>query len=173
MDEIQEFLDTANHEDPRFQLCKKRLVELKNRSWMTRKNPADFMTARPIVEVTKIFLDEAEFKALQQESLAKHTTKTVNLLNALFNPDLKSDERIVMIQNQSDCNLILNYTGNSAGKLAISSHGEDFIIIKKGDYNLSANVCDAPYNSAKSFTENQIISLGYSAFAENKFENRK
>lgn len=168
--DIQEFLDTANHEDPRYPICKRRLIELKNKTWM-HNGPISFMKARPLENSQQIiarnFVNEEEFASLMKKNAEKHNEKTVDLLNSMFNPDLNTDNKIILVQNNSDCNFIINFSGNEVIKLAVPAHGEDFVILKKGDYNISSNVCGANYESKKTFTENKIISFGYSVLAEN------
>lgn len=166
-DDIEEFLATANPEDPRYPLCKHRLVELKNKKWM-KNGPISFMVARPVAtnqELKPKFLklkkpiNEDEFAALIKENQQNHNFKTIKLLNALFNPDLKSDEKIVLVRNHSSCNIVLSLNGEKFIKLAIPAKGEEFTIIKKGDYNLEANICGIAYKSNKNFQNSQILIL--------------
>lgn len=163
MDDIQEFLNTANHEDPRFPICKRRLVELKNKTWM-HNGPVAYMQPRPIQKVTQVQFQSAvnpvEFDALVKQNDEKHTERTVHLLNSLFNPDLKNEEKIVLVQNGSSCNIIVSMQGVKPVKIAIPAKSEDFVIVKKGSYNLEANVCGVSYKSIKNFQQNQIITLG-------------
>jgi hypothetical protein len=166
-DDIEEFLSTANHEDPRYPLAKHRLVELKNANWM-KNGPVTFMAARPVSAKTEIAskfvlvkqsLNEEEFQALIKENQKDHNAKTVNLLNSMFNPDLNSDEKIVLVQNRSSCNIILSLKGVKLVKLAVPAKGEDFAVVKKGEYNLETNVCGVAYKSIKNFQNNQILTL--------------
>ncbi|SEF78252.1 hypothetical protein SAMN05421847_0912 [Halpernia humi] len=162
INDIEEFLATANHEDPRYPICKRRLVELKNATWM-KNGPVTFMQPRPIMQVPKMqqqsFVDQTEFNELKKKNGEKHTTKTVNLLNSLFNPDLKSEEKIILVQNHSNCNIIFSIQGEKAIKLAIPAKGEDFAIVKKGEYHLESNICGISYKSTKNFQKSSILTL--------------
>lgn len=165
--DIEQFLETAHPQDPRRQLSKRRLITLKNKTWM-KNGPIIPMEARPIEEYdpnfqTK-FVDEVEFEALVKENTENHTAKTVNVLNTLFNPDLQSTDRIVLIQNNSSCNIIVELKEKNIKKLAIQKHSEDFIILTKGTYLLDANVCGTAYSSVKNIQKNQILVLSEPVF---------
>lgn len=102
-----------------------------------------------------------EFKMLMNESPEDHKRKTVGLLNKLFDNDPSSKEVIVMIENKSDCDMIMRIEGVGYTKfrLAIPAHNENSIVIPKGSYLFSSLVCGAQYSSQKSVQKNIIVSL--------------
>lgn len=104
--------------------------------------------------------DEAEeFKKLILENPAKHQDKTVKLLNQLFDNDEKGKDAIIMIQNKSNCNMIVRIMGIDHYNLAIPAHGENFLVIKKGNYKLSSNMCEEKYFASKNIVKNILITL--------------
>ena len=102
-----------------------------------------------------------EYDALMNTSLQDHKDKTIQVLNKLFDNDPSSKDCIVMIQNKSDCNMIMRIEGlgNASYKLAIPSKDENSIVVMKGDYQFSSLVCGAQYSSQKSIKKGMMVSL--------------
>ncbi|WP_187478446.1 DUF6759 domain-containing protein [Amniculibacterium sp. G2-70] len=102
-----------------------------------------------------------EFKMLMNESPEEHKRKTVGLLNKLFDNDPSSKEVIVMIENKSDCDMIMRIEGVGYTKyrLPIAAHSENSIVIPKGSYLFSSLLCGAQYSSQKTIQKNIIVSL--------------
>ena len=55
--------------------------------------------------------EASEFNALMAENPVEHKNKTVKILNSLFDNDPNSKECIIMIENKSDCNIIVRIEG--------------------------------------------------------------
>lgn len=165
--EIENFLKTSHPEDPRNIVLRKRLINLKNEAWTKGKANAKPMEARPwIVEIPKSVLknglqpnEAEEFAKLINESDTQHKEKTVKLLNTLFNQDISSDEAMLLVKNDSDCDIILRLVGNGAYNLPIPAHNSNAMVIKKGLYHLNSNVCNIKYESEKAFTKSFMIVL--------------
>jgi hypothetical protein len=111
-----------------------------------------------------VFVDtEAEeFSLLMSVSPMEHKNNTVKILNSLFDNDPNSKESIVMIENKSDCNMIMRMegVGNTKYRLAIPPKADNTIVIAKGDYLFSSLVCGAQYASQKTVQKAVIVSLG-------------
>ena len=105
--------------------------------------------------------EQEEFKMLMTQSAAEHKNKTVNILNSLFDSDPNSKESIVLIENKSDCNMIVRIegVGRSIYRLAVASKSENTIVVAKGNYLFSSNVCGAEYASQKSIQKAIMVSL--------------
>lgn len=105
--------------------------------------------------------EEVEFKSLMNESPVEHKNKTVKLLNSLFDNDPNSKEVIVMVENKSDCNMIMRMEGIGYQKyrLAIPAHSEHSIVLPKGDYLFTSIVCGAQYASQKTVQKAIMVSL--------------
>ena len=106
--------------------------------------------------------ESAEFDLLMNESPMDHKMKTAKILTSLFDNDPMSKESIVMIKNNSDCNMIMRIdgAGNNKYRLAIPAKKEGSVVIEKGDYLFSSLVCGAQYASQKSVQKAVIVSLG-------------
>ena len=161
--EIENYLKTAHPDDPKRGVLKSKLIALKNASWMKKgKTP----TVKPVVlSIPKSVVKQQdnneteEFKRLIQLSSTAHQEKTVKLLNQLFDNDANSREAILLVQNNSDCNMIVRIQGKSFYNLAVPAHGENSLVVKKGEYQLISNVCDAKYSSVKSIGKNMLVIL--------------
>ncbi len=164
---IELFLQSAHPEDPRRTVLKPKLIALKNAAWTKGAKDAKPMAARPLVtEIPNAFVkrpnshEAEEFARLVMENSEAQKARTVKLLNTLFDQDINKQEVIVLIQNNSDCNMIMRIQGkDSFSNLAIPSRGENTIVLTKGDYELSSNVCDVQYSSRKALKKNLMIVL--------------
>ena len=105
--------------------------------------------------------EEQEFNMLMNDSPIEHKSKTVQLLNKLFDNDPTSKDCIVMIQNKSDCNMIVRIegVGNIKYRLAIPSKDEKSVVILKGSYLFTSVVCGAQYASQKTVQGAIMVSL--------------
>ncbi|MDW9379753.1 DUF6759 domain-containing protein [Chryseobacterium sp. JV558] len=103
-----------------------------------------------------------EFNMLMAVSPVEHKNKTVKILNSLFDNDPNAKECIVMIQNKSDCNIIVRMEGVGTTKyrLAVPAQGEGSIVIEKGQYLFSSLVCGAQYASQKTIQRPIMVALG-------------
>lgn len=106
-----------------------------------------------------------EFNMLMASNPLEHKNKTVKILNSLFDNDPNSKECIVMIENKSDCNIIVRIdgVGNTKYRLAIPAHENNSIVVEKGNYLLSSMVCGAQYASQKTVQKPLMVALGSSS----------
>ncbi len=101
-----------------------------------------------------------EFQQLISISQNEHKSRTVNLLNTLFDNDNNSTETILLVRNNSDCNMILRINGaDKKHNLAVPAKGENTLVIKKGRYDMTANVCSGKYASVKDIQKSSQIIL--------------
>lgn len=163
--EIESFLRTAHPDDGRRTVLKSKLIALKNAAWMKPDQQKGSNLKPSYIEVPKAVMQQKnnseveEFKKLISENSTKHEEKTVKLLNQLFENDVTNKEAILLMQNNSDCNMIVRIQGKEFYNLAVPAHGENSVVIKKGDYQLRSNVCDAFYTSNKSIAKNMLVIL--------------
>lgn len=164
--EIENYLATTHPDDPKRSVLKPKLIALKNAEWTKGKKNAKPMEARPIISeipsdaIRRPNSEEAEeFKRLIASTSQEHKDKTVKLLNAMFNEDINSKEVILLFKNQSDCNLVLKIQGKDFYNMAVPAKGENFIVINKGTYTLTGNVCDVVYSSKKELNKSLFLTI--------------
>lgn len=106
-----------------------------------------------------------EFNMLMAVNPVEHKNRTVKILNSLFDNDPNSKESIVLIRNNSDCNIIVRMEGVGTTKyrLAVPAHEEGSIVVEKGQYLFSSLVCGAQYASQKTIQKAIMVALGSSA----------
>lgn len=161
--EIENFLVNAHPDDPRRIILKSKVIQLKNNAWMKQRptviNPNRIKQVQlNIAENTSTTdLEGLEFQRLITADSKKD--KAVQLLNQLFDNDESNNQAILLVQNNSDCNMVLKIEGKDFYNLAIPSRSENSLVLKKGQYSLKANVCDIPYQSGKSIANNTIVTL--------------
>ena len=104
-------------------------------------------------------MEKAEFDELiKQDSINKNSTAAESL-DVLLNED-PNDKRIsVMINNNSNCNIIVRFAGDKFYNLPILRNRKNFIVIDKGNYSIGANLCTARYSATKTFTESVTMTL--------------
>lgn len=87
--------------------------------------------------------------------------KTVDLLNHLFSSDRSNRrEAYLLITNKSKCGLVMKVEGAKTLYLTVPALSSDFLQIEKGNYTLSAKICNAQYYSKKSLYKDTEITLG-------------
>ena len=123
-------------------------------------SPTVAKVANPIADT-----EASEFNMLMGENPTEHKNKTVKILNSLFDNDPNSKECIIMIENKSDCNIIVRIEGigNTKYRLPVPAGGDNSIVIQKGDYLLTSIVCGAQYASQKTIQKPLMVALGSSS----------
>ncbi|WP_312766897.1 DUF6759 domain-containing protein [Epilithonimonas sp.] len=111
------------------------------------------MTENKIEKTSKVGTTAAKGQPSEQ---AKNTAA---VLTSLFNNDPNKKEAIIQIVNKSACNLVVKISGKKFYNLTVPSNGQNYILVDKGNYNLTTSICDASYNQNKAITKDVIITL--------------
>jgi hypothetical protein len=90
---------------------------------------------------------------------SQQAKNTAALLTSLFNNNPNKKEAIVQIVNKSSCNLVVKISGKKFYNLTVPSNGQNYILVDKGNYNVTTAICDASYNQNKAITKDIIITL--------------
>lgn len=175
--EIENFLKEAHPDDSRRFTLKRKLVSLKNQQWMKQEksnfspvqsskakavdqtDPTGISVKRTSSGLVNYGSEEEEFRKLITETSTTHKEKTVKLLNQLFDNDISNEQAILLIKNTGDCNIIVRIKGKEFYNLAVPAHGENFLTVKKGEYQLSGSMCEAQYHSSKNIARNMLVTL--------------
>lgn len=104
-------------------------------------------------------MEKQEFDMLmKQDSINKHQTAAESL-DVLLNED-PNDKRVsLIINNNSNCNIIVRFAGEKFYSLPIYRNSKNFIVIDKGTYSLGANLCRARYSATKTFDDSATMTL--------------
>lgn len=119
---------------------------------------------KPEKEITVLIKnpEEAEFERLMSLTPKEHQAKTVQLLNSMFDSDKKnSKEAIILVENNSDCNLVMRINGPEKYSLAVPGRAKNFVVVKKANYTIQSSVCNVPYTSTKNLNKSIIIALNH------------
>ncbi|WP_312344243.1 DUF6759 domain-containing protein [Chryseobacterium binzhouense] len=90
---------------------------------------------------------------------SEHAKKTASMLSHIFNHDPNDKEAYINIKNKSKCNLIVKISGNKYYNVDVPARGQNFIMVDKGEYVLTTQVCDAKYSSLKKIQRDIQIEL--------------
>lgn len=172
--EIENFLRTSHPEDSIRSIMKSKLIALKNAS-SNKVGQSTSSIAKPVIkDIPRNALkqrndsEKEEFDRLFKLSSTAHKEKTVKLLNQLFSKDVSDTEAVLLIENRSDCNMIVRIQGSEFYNLAVPAHGENSLVVKKGDYQFTSKVCDAKYSSVKNISKNLLVTLNSPVLVRNK-----
>lgn len=166
--EIESFLKMAHPDDPRRSVLKPKLAALRNSPAPGSKNEKTaYISSKSVSKAVPSGFGDSkdngeaeEYKRLMTENSGAHKEKTVKLLNQLFDNDVTNKDAILLVQNNLDCNMIIRIKGKESYNLAVPARGENSIVLKKGEYLLTGNACEAKYSAAKSIGKNMLVSLG-------------
>ncbi len=161
--EITNFLETCHVDDPRKQILKKRLVDLKNQAW-TRPGSGPAMDMRPLVSTATPSIDyqtleKEEFEKLISETSSEHNEKTVKLLNNMFSDNSENDTAVLLVRNRTKCNFIIRLKNDRYYKMPVKENSENFITLKKGKYLVETKICEKLYVSEKDIFKNTFLEL--------------
>ncbi|WP_024568855.1 DUF6759 domain-containing protein [Elizabethkingia anophelis] len=101
-----------------------------------------------------------EFAKLMALDKSRHNAKTVNVLNQMFNNDISDTNAILLVANNSDCNMILRIQGDKYYNLAVPAKGQNTLVLPQGTYKLTGSLCGATYTSTKVIQKNLSLALG-------------
>lgn len=143
-----------------------KINKYKNDNLKNKYKPQSVSSAAPVNFTSDE--EKEEFRNLMKESAEMHDKKAVKLLNNIFNSNNKKEsESVLLVHNDSYCNIILRLQGKKQYNLAVPSKGENFISIKKDSYLIKGKVCNSQYAKTKDLTSNQILTLNYTESIKN------
>lgn len=89
-------------------------------------------------------------------------SQAIQTLNQLFNSDESNKKKVLIINNDSDCDFTMTITGHQSYVLPVGSRKTESIIVDEGDYVLRSEICKTPYLSKKTLSENMQVNIKYS-----------
>ena len=80
-----------------------------------------------------------------------------------INEMLQSDENdqlsLLLVKNDSYCNMVLKIVGKSAYNIPIPAKGQNAIMVEKGVYKLTGNLCELKYEAQKDLNKSILVAL--------------
>lgn len=99
--------------------------------------------------------------APHNSSSAKADEETAQILNHLFSNDASLKNAFLQITNQSNCDITVKLVGrNKNYTLIISKSSKKHILIEKGEYLISSQICDAAFATHKNIQKDITMVLG-------------
>lgn len=147
----------ANPNHPKTPEFKRKLIATIN----SEKTPSQqAAVAKPTVKpISTEKLKTAIKKDVAKDGSNDRHKRTADLLNHMFNTDPSSKTAYVQIVNRSKCNLIVKISGKKFYNLDVPASNQNFILLDKGSYTITTNVCDAKYSSTKSINKDIVVTL--------------
>jgi hypothetical protein len=104
--------------------------------------------------------DEEAFAALMNSENEKNKKElTAQILNEMLGNDVKDELSLLLVKNNSECNMVLKVVGKNNYNLPIPAKGQNAIMVEKGIYQLRGNVCELSYEAQKDLNKNILVSL--------------
>ena len=85
--------------------------------------------------------------------------KNIGAINHLFNNEANKNKVYVSVYNASQCDIVVDFKGNDNASLSVAPKKRNFVMLEKGEYTLSSDVCGAEYLSTKNLIKDLEISL--------------
>lgn len=126
--------------------------ELKRKLATMQRGNTPNTTASPY---TKKGAAQSAASKREHQRAAEEVTRILNGSSAPI-----SSEAYVTVKNQSQCPIIVSFTGKTKHHLEVPAHTTKRILLTKGNYNISSSICGARYQNTKNITSDYIMALG-------------
>lgn len=121
-------------------------------------------SAQSFLPTSNASVDEASLGS-GQSTVNKPTTANdklaINSLNQLFNSDESNKNRVLIINNDSDCDFTMMISGHKSYVVPVASRKSESIIVEQGEYVLRSEICQSPYLSKKILTDNMQVNIKF------------
>lgn len=84
---------------------------------------------------------------------------TADFLNKMLAEGRDTNKSLLLVKNVSECNVVLTISGAVQQKLPIASNGQNAVLLPKGSYTLTGNVCELKYESQKDLNKHILVSI--------------
>ena len=142
----------ANPDHPKTPALRSKLLSLIG----VPKNDAE---AKPKVQVLTAGRVVKEAKKEARRGTSAEANQAARVLTHLFNNDPNKREAYVEIMNRSDCNIIVKFNGKKFYNLNVNANTKNYILVDKGAYTLTTDVCNSKYSSSKNIVRDISLTL--------------
>lgn len=103
--------------------------------------------------------EERAFSDLMKTDSLDRKVRAAAAINQFLNDQPEDTVAAVLIENSSNCNIIVKINGAKNHLLPIPKYGKNFLVLKKGNYSFQSKLCNADYSSIKNIQESVDITL--------------
>ena len=99
------------------------------------------------------------FSYLMKADSLDRKTRAAAAINQFLNDQPEDTVAAVLIENNSNCNIIMKIDGKNNHLLPIPKYGRNFLVLKKGNYSFQSKLCNSEYSSFKNIQESVNITV--------------
>lgn len=121
--------------------------------------PKNDVEAKPKVQPLTAGRVVKEAKREAKRGTSAESNQAARVLTHLFNNDPNKREAYVEIMNRSKCNIIVKFNGKKFYNLNVNANTKNYILVDKGAYTLTTDVCDSKYSSSKNIVRDISLTL--------------
>ena len=104
-------------------------------------------------------IEKEEFSTLMTQDSLRRKKTAAESLEILLNENASSNRVSIIVNNNSNCNIILRFSGVKSYNLPIYRNNKNFIVIDKGTYGLGANMCSSRYSGSMTFDDSVTLNV--------------
>lgn len=109
---------------------------------------------KPSKEVEKLFNELINTEAEKNKGIMD-----AQALNKMLTQGQKDNLSLLLVKNNSECNMVMRIEGKVNYQLPIAAGGQNSVLLPKGLYLLRGNVCELNYEAEKDLNKNVLVSL--------------
>lgn len=102
---------------------------------------------------------EESFEELMIIDAVDRKARAIAAANQFLNDGPEDTVAAILIENESNCDVIIKIFGIKNYTLPIPKNGKNFLVVPKGNYSLKGEVCNTIYNSTKNITQSINLKL--------------
>ena len=104
--------------------------------------------------------DHDAFELLMNSEVEKNKKPiTTEVINEMLQSDENDTLSLLLVKNSSQCNMVLKIEGKVTYNIPVPANGQNAIMVEKGIYNLSGNLCELKYEAQKDLNKNILVAL--------------
>lgn len=95
----------------------------------------------------------------KSSQVSKSQKDVAALLTHMFDNDPTKKEAYIHIKNNSLCEIIVKIKGRKSYEMKIPAQNSNYLLLDKGNYTLTSDICNAKYSSTKNINRDLEIIL--------------
>ena len=123
-------------------------------------SPTIYSSTRPVNSTdSSVSNENSEFASLMIKDKIDKNQRSAAVINQLLNDQPKDKIAAVVLENKTNCNIIVRISGAKNYILPIYKNDKNFLIVDKGNYIFNSNFCNSKYYKQKNISESVTITL--------------